>query len=49
MLADGTKLGRVAFATICELTSVDVLITDAGADQAELARLRAADLDIRVV
>lgn len=49
VLADGTKLGRVAFATICELASVDVLITDDSADESELARLRATGLDVRTV
>ena len=42
VLADGTKLGRVAFATICELAEVDVLITYETGDEAELAMLRAA-------
>jgi len=49
VLADSTKLGKVAFATICPLSAVHMLITDAGADEAELDRLRSAGLDIRVV
>jgi DeoR family transcriptional regulator, aga operon transcriptional repressor len=49
VLADGTKLGKVAFATICDLSKVDTLITDEDADPAELARLRATGLDIRIV
>jgi DeoR family transcriptional regulator of aga operon len=49
VLADGTKLGRVAFATICPISAVHTLITDSSADPAELARLQAAGLDIRIV
>jgi DeoR family transcriptional regulator of aga operon len=49
VLADSSKLGKVAFATICDLSDVDVLITDADADPAGLDHLRAAGLDIRIV
>jgi DeoR family transcriptional regulator of aga operon len=49
VLADSTKLGRVAFATICPLSAVHTLITDRNADPAELSRLESAGLDIRVV
>jgi len=49
VLADSSKLGRVAFATICQLSAVHTLITDRDADPAELARLEAAGLDIRIV
>jgi DeoR family transcriptional regulator, aga operon transcriptional repressor len=49
VLADSTKLGRVAFATICQLSAIDTLITDQDADPAELDRLRAASLTIQVV
>jgi DeoR family transcriptional regulator of aga operon len=49
VLADSTKLGRVAFATICPLSTVHILITDKNADPAELSRLESAGLDIRVV
>ncbi len=49
VLADSTKLGRVAFARICQLSAVDVLITDAGAAPSELERLRNSGLDVRVV
>ena len=40
MVADGSKLGKVAFARICELDEVDELITDAAADPARLDELR---------
>jgi DeoR family transcriptional regulator of aga operon len=49
VVADGSKLGRVAFASICPLASADELITDKGADGEELARLRAAGLAIDTV
>jgi DeoR family transcriptional regulator of aga operon len=49
VLADSTKLGRVAFATICKLDEIHTLITDQDADPAELARLQADGLDIRIV
>jgi DeoR family transcriptional regulator, aga operon transcriptional repressor len=28
VLADGKKIGRVALATVCDMTDVDVLVTD---------------------
>jgi DeoR family transcriptional regulator, aga operon transcriptional repressor len=49
VLADSTKLGKVAFATICSLSEVNVLITDKDASPAELSRLRAVGLDVHVV
>jgi DeoR family transcriptional regulator of aga operon len=49
VVADSTKLGKVAFATICDLAEVDILITDDDADPADLDRLRSAGLDIRTV
>jgi DeoR family transcriptional regulator of aga operon len=49
VLADSSKLGKIAFATICPLTAVDTLITDSEADPDELTRLRAAGLEVTVV
>jgi DeoR family transcriptional regulator of aga operon len=49
VLADSTKLGQVAFATICKLDEVHTLITDEDADPAQLERLQAAGLEIQVV
>jgi DeoR family transcriptional regulator of aga operon len=48
VLADGSKLGTIAFATICPVSSVDALITDPDADPVELDRLRATGLDVIV-
>jgi DeoR family transcriptional regulator of aga operon len=49
VVADASKLGHVAFASICPLAAADELITDTGADGEELARLRAAGLAIDTV
>jgi DeoR family transcriptional regulator of aga operon len=49
VVADASKLGRVAFASICPLAAVDELITDAGADLVALRRLRATGLEVTVV
>jgi DeoR family transcriptional regulator of aga operon len=49
VVADGSKLGRVAFASICPLAAAGELITDSGADEEQLARLRAAGLAIDTV
>ena len=49
VVADGSKLGRAAFARICELDEIDELITDADAPAAELEGLRDAGLEVRTV
>lgn len=49
VLADSTKLSRVAFATICQLADVDLLITDKDAAPDALTPLRQAGLEIHVV
>jgi DeoR family transcriptional regulator, aga operon transcriptional repressor len=46
VVADSSKIGKVAFARICELTDVTELITDDGADPAELAAI--ADRGVQV-
>jgi DeoR family transcriptional regulator, aga operon transcriptional repressor len=47
VVADRSKLGRVAFARICDLDEVDELITDASADRTEVRALRDAGLTVR--
>jgi DeoR family transcriptional regulator of aga operon len=42
VVADGSKIGRLAFARICDVGDVDELITDDVADAAELARIESA-------
>jgi DeoR family transcriptional regulator of aga operon len=46
VVADNSKLGRVAFARICTLEDADVLITDESADGGQIAALRAAGLAV---
>jgi DeoR family transcriptional regulator of aga operon len=46
VVADGSKLGHVAFARICAIDEIDGLITDAEADPDEAARLEAAGVGI---
>ena len=46
VLTDGSKVGKRAFSRIAGIDEIDVLITDNGADQAELDRLRAAGVEV---
>ena len=46
VLADSSKLGRVAFSTVAPLSSVDVLVTDAPADNPTALDIAAAGVDI---
>lgn len=48
LLADSTKLGKVAFARAGEVADLDALITDEGIDAAFAADLREKDLEITV-
>ena len=47
VVADSSKLGTVAFARICPITSVDILVTDSAADQRILELL--TDRGVRVI
>jgi DeoR family transcriptional regulator of aga operon len=49
LVADASKLGRVAFARICPLSAVHELVTDRDADPRELRALREAGLEATVV
>jgi DeoR family transcriptional regulator, aga operon transcriptional repressor len=49
VVTDSSKIGQVAFARICGLDQVDEVISDAGADPAEVARLRDAGLELTLV
>jgi DeoR/GlpR family transcriptional regulator of sugar metabolism len=46
-VADSSKLGRVAFGHVCDLDDLDIVLTDAGADQHAVNELRAAGVDVR--
>lgn len=49
VVADGSKLGRAAFAEICEIGMVHELITDSSADADEVGRVRDAGVTVSVV
>jgi DeoR family transcriptional regulator of aga operon len=49
VVADSSKLGRVAFARICPLERVDELLTDRGADPAVIAELREGGVSVVTV
>jgi len=49
VVADGTKVGRVAFARICPLSLVHELITDASAEPSELRRIAEAGVAVTTV
>jgi DeoR family transcriptional regulator of aga operon len=49
VVADASKLGRVALAQIAGIEAADRLITNEGADAAQVARLRAAGLEVAAV
>jgi DeoR family transcriptional regulator of aga operon len=46
VVADGSKLGRRSFARICGVAEVDVLITDIGADPAQVAAFTEAGIRV---
>jgi DeoR family transcriptional regulator of aga operon len=46
VVADSSKVGRRAFARICTLAEVDVLVTDTGIAAADAARLEDAGVDV---
>ena len=48
VLADSTKLGTRALATVCEIDDVDVVITDGAAHPDEVEALRARGVDVIV-
>jgi DeoR/GlpR family transcriptional regulator of sugar metabolism len=49
VVADSSKLGRVAFGHVCDLDDIDIVLTDSGADQQGVDELRAAGVDLRCV
>jgi DeoR family transcriptional regulator of aga operon len=49
VVADGSKVGRTAFARICPLERIDELITTRGSDAAELARIGEAGVAVTEV
>jgi DeoR family transcriptional regulator of aga operon len=48
-VADSSKIGKVAFARICELIDIDELITDVGADDDAIAAIEDAGVRVTTV
>ncbi|MEU5695607.1 DeoR/GlpR family DNA-binding transcription regulator [Actinosynnema sp. NPDC020468] len=46
---DGAKFGRTAFGRVCPVEELDVLVTDVDAPADEVARLREAGVEVRLV
>jgi len=46
VVADGSKVGKLALARICDAEAVDELITGESADAAELTRLETAGMTV---
>ncbi|MFE2755569.1 DeoR/GlpR family DNA-binding transcription regulator [Actinosynnema sp. NPDC059335] len=46
---DGSKFGRSAFGRVCPVGAIDVLVTDSGAPEDEVARIREAGVEVRLV
>ena len=49
VVADSSKIGKVAFARICEVTEISELITDAGADPEAVRALTDAGVKVTLV
>jgi DeoR family transcriptional regulator, aga operon transcriptional repressor len=49
VLADGSKLGKIEVAKLCDVSDVDMVITGRSADPAVVEALREHDCDVRVV
>ncbi len=49
VVADSSKLGRVAFGHVCDLDGIDIVLTDTGANQQTVDELRNAGVDVRCV
>jgi DeoR family transcriptional regulator of aga operon len=49
VLADATKIGRVALAQVCGISDVDLLITDDRAPTDQINRIRAGGCEVTLV
>ena len=49
VVADGSKVGRLAFACICDIHGIDELITDASAEPGEIKLLEVAGVTVTTV
>jgi DeoR family transcriptional regulator, aga operon transcriptional repressor len=48
VVADGSKIGRVALAHVCSIDEVDILVTGSSANRDIVAALRERGLDLRL-
>jgi DeoR/GlpR family transcriptional regulator of sugar metabolism len=46
-VADASKLGQVAFGHVCDLADLDIVVTDATADDRTIDELTLAGVDVR--
>ena len=49
VLADSSKIGKVALAKFADLQEIDLLITDLGADEDDIAAIRDKGLEVKLV
>ena len=49
VVADGSKIGRLTLAKVADIRQIDVLITDDGADRAELERIAGLGVEVHIV
>ncbi len=49
VVADGSKIGKLALAKVASIDQVDFLVTDSSADPEELAKIRAAGVEVLAV
>jgi DeoR family transcriptional regulator of aga operon len=49
VVADGSKIGRIALAKVADINQIDLLITDDSADPVELDRIAALGIEVQVV
>jgi DeoR family transcriptional regulator of aga operon len=49
VVADSSKIGKVAFARICEAAAIDELITDSAADDTAVKALSDAGVRVTIV
>lgn len=49
VVADGSKIGRLALAEVAPITDVNLLVTDASADADAVEAIRSAGVDVHVV
>jgi DeoR family transcriptional regulator of aga operon len=49
VVADGSKIGKLAMAQVAGIEQVDLLVTDSSADSAALDEIRAAGVEVQVV